>query len=258
MAAASTEAGLAREAYGETPARSRTGRIYARIRDDIIQGELAPGSKLKIDTLRRAYDVGATPIREALSLLTADGLVERLEQRGFRVAEASGAEFEQLLATRCWVEGRALRLAIEKGGKAWEEGVVLAHYRLARTPRVPPDVSYAENLDWERSHKAFHMSLVAACGSSTLLRLCNQLYDENNRYRYIARLSSFERPDAYQEHEQIAQAVLARDADLAAVRITAHYTRTGELLRESIPAFPGKDSGGSSLQAARALNKEQK
>ena len=125
---------MIRGAYSLEPGRSRTGRIYGQLRDDIIQGKLAPGSKLKIEVLKARYEIGATPIREALSLLTADGLVERLEQRGFRVAEASAAEFEQLRAIRCWIEERALRLSIRTGGRDWE-GVVLAR-RLASTPRV--------------------------------------------------------------------------------------------------------------------------
>ena len=159
-------------------ARSRTSSIYDRIRDDIIHGQFAPGVKLKIDLLREHYGVGATPIREALSLLTADGLVERLEQRGFRVAEVRDSEFVELLATRCWLEERTLRQAIKNGGKDWEEGIVLAQYRLQRTPRVPPDVDRAANAEYEQCHKSFHMSLVAACGSNTLLRLWNQLYNE--------------------------------------------------------------------------------
>ena len=145
--------------------------------------------------LRDHYGGGATPIREALSLLTADGLVERLEQRGFRVAEMSDAEFDELLALRCWVEERAVRQAIAKGGKEWEESIVVARFHLSRTPRVPPDVNPAANIDYERCHRAFHRSLVAACGSNILLRLWNQLYNEANRYRYMARLSAYERPD---------------------------------------------------------------
>src|SRR5579863_3492211 len=114
---------------GET-ARSRTSDIYDRLRDDIIHGRLAPGLKLKIEQLRDHYGVGAPPIREALSLLTADGLVERLEQRGFRVAEMNDAEFDELLALRCWVEERAVRQAIAKGGKEWEESIVVARFHL--------------------------------------------------------------------------------------------------------------------------------
>lgn len=211
-------------------ARSRTSDIYDRLRDDIIRGRLAPGLKLKIDLLRDHYGVGATPLREALSLLTADGLVERLEQRGFRVAEMSDAEFDELLALRCWVDERALRQAIAKGGKEWEESIVVARFHLSRTPRVPPDVNPAANIDYERCHRAFHLSLVAACGSNTLLRLWNQLYNEANRYRYTARLSSYERPNIDGEHDEIAAAVLARAADLAVQRLVAHYRRTGELL----------------------------
>ena len=225
---------MIRDSFSQEQGRSRTGRIYGRLRDDIIQGVFAPGSKLKIEDLKARYETGATPIREALSLLTADGLVERLEQRGFRVAEASASEFEELLAIRCWIEERALRLAMRHGGREWEEGVVIARYRLASTPRVSPAVSFPQSDNWERAHKEFHRSLVSACGSTTLLRLCNQLYDENNRYRYIARLSNSERPDVLKEHEAIAEAVLARDADHAVRLITDHYTLTGDLLRQSI------------------------
>jgi len=227
---------MANTASSNEIARSRTSDTYDRVREDIIRGRLAPGCKLKIDALREHYGVGATPIREALSLLTADGLVERLDQRGFRVAEVSDEEFVELLAMRCWLEERALRLAIAKGGKDWEEGIVVARYRLSRTPRVPPDVNQAANLEYESCHKSFHWSLVAACGSNTLLRLWNQLYNEANRYRYIARLSPYERPNIGEEHDRIAEAVLARDADLAVQRIVAHYTRTGQLLKTTIPA----------------------
>ena len=231
--------------------RSRTGNIYDRLRDDIIHGQLAPGLKLKIEALRGRYDVGATPIREALSLLTADGLVERQEQRGFRVAEVSDSEFVELLATRCWLEERTLRQAIRNGGKDWEEGIVLAQYRLRRTPRVPPDVDRAANLEYEQCHKSFHMSLVSACGSNTLLRLWNQLYNESNRYRYISRMSPYERPDVSEEHAQIVEAVLARDSDLAVKRIVAHYTRTGTFLT-------GDGATGDSVRTAVRESKIRK
>jgi GntR family transcriptional regulator, carbon starvation induced regulator len=220
-------------ATGTEIPRSRTSDIYDRIRDDIIRGRLGPGLKLKIELLRDHYGVGATPIREALSLLTADGLVERLEQRGFRVAEMNDAEFDELLALRCWVEERAVRQAIARGGKEWEEGIVLGRFHLSRTPRIPPDVNSAANADYEHYHRAFHHSLVAACGSNTLLRLWNQLYNEANRYRYMARLSSYDRPNIGGEHDAIAAAVLARDADLAVRHLVAHYRRTGELLRRT-------------------------
>ena len=63
------------------PATSSTQRVFVELRDRIIQGDIAPGERLKVDSLKTLLNVGATPIREALSLLTSDQLVERLDQR---------------------------------------------------------------------------------------------------------------------------------------------------------------------------------
>ena len=233
--------------------RSRTTDIYGRIRDDIVRGHLPPASKLKIEVLREHYGVGATPIREALSLLTADGLVARVDQRGFRVAEVSSAEFEELLEIRCAIEGRALRLAVERGNRDWEERVVLARFRLSRTPRVLG----GDDTEWERCHKSFHMTLISACGSQTLLRLCNQLYDENNRYRYIARLGPNARPTVYQEHDALAETALARNVDRAVELLAEHYTATGHLLREALrlqdAQLAGSETGEAGLAAGPKL-----
>ncbi len=80
--------------------QSVTSRTYARLRQDILCGDLAPGTKLKIDDLRQRVGTGASSVREALSLLTSDHLVESIDQRGFRVAYASEAEFQEVLTTR--------------------------------------------------------------------------------------------------------------------------------------------------------------
>src|ERR1041384_5499652 len=105
--------------------QSLTIRAYSKLRAQIISGALAPGQRLKVETLRDLIEVGATPIREALSLLTSDGLVERLDKRGFRVSEVSLAEYDDLHRTRCWFEEYALRQSIEHGDQAWEDRLVL-------------------------------------------------------------------------------------------------------------------------------------
>ncbi|MDF1750015.1 MAG: GntR family transcriptional regulator [Alphaproteobacteria bacterium] len=213
----------------ESRFRSRTSETFTRIREDVISGKFAPGTKLKIEEIARALDVGATPVREALSSLSSDGLVVRQDQRGFRVAEISASEFGELLDIRCLVEERALRLAIERGGNDWIEGIVLARHRLQTSSR-----SGEFDLEWERCHKSFHMALNAACGSSILLRLCNQFFDENNRYRSIARTTGSASRDVGCEHEAITEAVLARDADLAVTLLIDHYRRTGNLLQQAL------------------------
>ena len=120
----------------ESTPETLTSQLYDRLRGDIISGSLKPGARLKVEHLRALYDTGASAVREALSLLTSDGLVQRLENRGFRVAPASNDDFQDLLNTRCWIEERALREAMAHGGAEWEDSIVLSHYRLSREPRA--------------------------------------------------------------------------------------------------------------------------
>src|ERR1700694_1563026 len=71
---------------------------YGKIREDIVFGHLAPGEKLRIEDLRGRYGLGATPLREALSRLSAIGLVEASAQRGFRVARVSVEDLDDVTA----------------------------------------------------------------------------------------------------------------------------------------------------------------
>ena len=81
-------------------AKTLTDRAYQLLRNDIIHGVLAPGSKLRIEQLKQSYQVGATPLREALYRLTADGFVAVQGQRGFRVADMSLEELEDITNLR--------------------------------------------------------------------------------------------------------------------------------------------------------------
>ncbi|MGI9400238.1 MAG: GntR family transcriptional regulator [Rhizobiaceae bacterium] len=213
---------------------SMTSKAYARLRSDIMSGVLTPGRKLKIEELRQIYDVGTSPIREALSLLTSDHFVERIDQRGFRVAKISVQEFNELLMTRCWLEERALRESILKGDNGWEEQVVLSAYRLSRVPHFEPGEDFVSNPEWEERHKHFHATLISACGSSIMLKFCDQLYDQNVRYRQLSGTKAYPSRDISAEHGAICDAALARDADLAAELLVAHYSRTGKFLQDEL------------------------
>lgn len=215
---------------------SMTSQAYTRLRSDIISGVLRPGQKLKIEELRLQYDVGTSPIREALSLLTSDHFVERLDQRGFKVASVSEDEFGELLMTRCWLEEKALRESIKNGGSQWEEQAVLAAYRLSRVPRTKHSADFVSNQEWEQRHKHFHMTLISASGSSLLLKFCDQLYDQNVRYRQLSGKLAYPTRDVTAEHGAICDAALARDADLASHLLVEHYTITGNFLKDQISA----------------------
>ncbi len=115
----------------EAPAKTLATYAVSALRRGILDGALAPGSRLRIEDLRSRFGMGASPLREALSQLAAEGLVQRLDQRGFRVAPAAASELNDLIETRCLIEGAALRASIEAGDDAWEES------RRCRDPLAP-------------------------------------------------------------------------------------------------------------------------
>lgn len=200
---------------------SATQGAYQAIRQMIITGALAPGEKLKIEHLKDRLDTGASPIREALTLLVSDQLVERIDQRGFRAAPVSQENFAEILKLRCALEDMALRKSLAHADDAWEEALVLAHHRMLR-------VDASDIATFEDRHKTFHLALLANCASPILLRYCSQLYDLNVRYRYLAgRSQNYGSRDVPREHRDILEAAVARDIDLASQRLITHYQQTG-------------------------------
>lgn len=214
------------------PAPSLTAEAYRLLRWDILAGRLKPGEKLKLDVLRDRYGGGATPLREALSQLSAEGLVDRQENRGFRVKPASAADFRNLLEARCIVEAAAVRLAIANGSEAWEDTLVVAESRLARLDRpvLNDDIAH----EWESAHRRFHMALIDAAANPHLLEMCGRLYDRAIRYRALATTRAYPARDIETEHKAIVAAALDRDADRAVESLLSHYRQTGTYLIEAL------------------------
>lgn len=207
---------------------SATRGAYLTLREMILTGQLPAGEKLKIEKLRTILDTGASPVREALSLLTSDMLVERIDQRGFRAAPASQANFEEILMLRCTLEDMAIRQSVDKADADWEEALVLCHHRMKKA-------ATGEVALFEEAHKAFHMALLANCGSPMLFKYCSQLYDLNIRYRYLAAGSrSYQSRDIPAEHQDILDAAVQRDAAAAAAHLITHYRLTGDYLTHQL------------------------
>lgn len=207
---------------------SATHGAYVALRDLILRGELPAGQKLKIEQLRQLLNTGASPVREALSLLTSDMLVERIDQRGFRAAPANKANFAEILMLRCALEDMALRMSIEQANKPWEEALVLSHHHMKKS-------TADGGKDFEDAHKSFHMTLISNSGSAMLERFCSQLYDLNIRYRYLAAGSrQYQSRDISAEHDGILEAAVAHDAALASRRLLDHYRLTGDYLTRSL------------------------
>jgi DNA-binding GntR family transcriptional regulator len=220
-----------------------SGVIYATLRQDILRGALSPAAKLRIDTLCERYDATSTPVREALNQLASEGFVQRREQRGFFVAEASPSELTQLTNTRCGVEPIALREAINHRNTAWEEQLVLAMHRLSRVNRSSSADRFTANADWERAHRAFHYALIATCPSRWLVDFCMLLSDHATRYRNLSMAVVYPNRDVGGEHRLLMEAAISGDADGAVDRLVLHYRRTAAIIETAgQPERPPKTS----------------
>lgn len=208
---------------------------YERLRADVLSGHWSPGQKLGIEVLRAHYATGATPVREALNRLAAEGWVQHLEQRGFAVAAVSEDALRELAQTRVWVETMALRKSMANRDAGWEESVVVALYRLSKMPRSLSTATYNENPQWEKLHRAFHVALVGHCGSRWLAAFCEQLYDQAYRYRQLAVKRAYKLRDELAEHRAIVDAIVGGDADAACLALEDHYMRTTSIILESKP-----------------------
>lgn len=224
-------------------AATRATNLYDRLRTDLLDGAIQPGSKLAIEALAERYATSATPLREALSRLVADGLVRKLEQRGFAAAGISADDLAEITQTRCWLEEIALRASITSHSRAWEEALVLAHHRLARTPRSLSDERFQDNPEWEPLHRAFHRALIADCGSRWLLAFCEQLADQHQRYRRLSASRAFAKRGVKNEHQQLLEAALGGRADEAVTLLHAHYQRTAKIILNDPRLFMGDGAG---------------
>ncbi len=214
--------------------RTLSEHAYEGLRRDILQGGYAPGEKLILDVASERYGIGINPIREALNRLSSEGWVERKSQRGFFVSALSITDLEELVRTRVWLETRALQESMANATENWEDRLVLAYHRLARTQRQLTSGKGPEiNQIWEDRHREFHMILIENCQSSWLVSFCATMLDQSVRYRNLSVNATYERRgDAQVEHQALLDAVLDRDPDLATQLLEAHYVRTLEGIRK--------------------------
>lgn len=133
--------------------KTLTDYVYGQLRADIIDGKLAPESKLKIEHLRAEYHVGATPLREALSRLSSDGFVITEGQRGFRVSPISPEDLDDVTELRVTIELKALRNSIQHGKDDWESRVVASYYQLSKIEELD---LFANLETWEQRNHDFH------------------------------------------------------------------------------------------------------
>lgn len=215
----------------EADIKTLAAQVVHRIRNDILSGTLAPGTKLHAERLKQRYNVGSSPLREALTQLAANGLVSSEGQKGFRVSEVSLKELGDISGLRLLLEVRGLRLSMLEGDVEWEVSVSGAYRRLVHAIDLLRTGESGTAEQWEDSHRRFHMSLIEACGSPWLISFCHRLYDQFERYRRVFVEYSQISPNILSQHKDLFDAALARDKPRA-VRLLEEHIRHAAHLTE--------------------------
>jgi DNA-binding GntR family transcriptional regulator len=204
-------------------------QVRDRLREDILSGELAPGSVLSETALAESFGVSRGPIREALGRLASDGLVATAPRRGAIVAELTTDEFVEAYQVREALETLAIRLAVPRLEHGDRDRLRALHREMAG------HVERGEVNAFFDANARFHDLFVTASGNRKLQETYRLLMDQTGRFqaRSLALRGSIGR--SVSEHEAILEAVDAGDADRAAVLMADHIevpqrveTETGE------------------------------
>jgi DNA-binding GntR family transcriptional regulator len=234
-------------AWGPAPRRqidapkTLADEAYQRIHDDIIRGAFAPNEKLQPDVLRERYNIGLSPVREALSRVALEGLAVTEGQRGFFVAPATRQELLDIADLRIQFAVLALERSIKRGDDAWENRVVTTYYQLHKLENQIKKEPQTFHDEWERRNRDFHQALESGCGSPWLLHFCDILYDQLERYRRRFVVYTDIDPTIGEEHRQIMELALARDTAACKV-LKQHFEHAasviGGRMEEALKAAP--------------------
>lgn len=211
---------------------TKTEHAYNQLKADILEIKLQPSMPLRIKWLQEVYDLGTTPLREALNRLERDHLVISQPNKGYSVAPVSIEQLLELHRTRALIKRHLLKEAIQFGDSSWEADIVAAHYLLSRA--VSPascECTPDENEAWIIAHDALDKAMTAAHKSPWLNRFSVQLTEHIRRngrgllilmplteqrefLKIISKSPSLRTLYSIETYSEIKDAVLNRDADM--------------------------------------------
>ncbi|WP_254780758.1 GntR family transcriptional regulator, partial [Vibrio cholerae] len=178
----------------------------------IVEGQLAPGSKISEPELAKQFQVSRGPLREALMRVEGLGLIERIPHIGARVIQLSPTKLVELYAVREALEGMAARLAarnITEIELAGLESLLSTHS--THIDQVEGASYFHQQGDFD-----FHYRIIQACRNQQLIGLlCDELYHLLRMYRYQSPRSHSRPVEALEEHKFILRAIRQRDEELA-------------------------------------------
>lgn len=216
---------------------TKTDAALLALRQRIRAGQLPPGAKVEAGALAAELDMSLTPVREALRVLSADGLVEMLPHRGAMIADTSSRD-EEVWQLRALLEPRALELAVPHLVGDQLKRVERLHSACMRSSRHP--AHFEKNREW-------HFAIYEPCAQPILLAFVRRLW-EVLPWRTVWAIPGRSTISA-REHDEVMAAIREGDAISAAAAMRHHILSA----RRSVEAEERRSPNGRA-SAARVVH----
>lgn len=202
--------------------RSLHDELASLLRDMIIAGDLQPGTKVPEAELCLRFGVSRTPLREALKVLAAEGLLTLTPHRGARIASITADIVAEIFPIMGQLEALAGELACRRLTGEGLKRIETLHRTMLQTYAARDWVGYS------KANRAIHEAIFSIAGNATLSALYQQLMVRIHAVRFVARQSDQHWRDAVGDHEAMILALRARDGGALAHVLRQHLARKAE------------------------------
>jgi DNA-binding GntR family transcriptional regulator len=196
------------------------GQLVDRVRTLIVEGQLAPGTRIHEGELGKALGVSRTPLREALKVLASEGLVELVQGRGAVVRKLTGKDVAEMLDVLRALETLAARLACRNATDAQIAALRRTHDEMIAFYET------GNRLDYYWRNQAIHAGLADLSGNALLATMHATIQARMKRIRFIGNEDPGGWTAAVAEHREMIAALEARDEARLAAVVARHLDET--------------------------------
>ncbi len=202
--------------------------VLNQIRDMIIEGTLMPGTRINEGQVGASLGVSRTPLREAIKTLASEGLVEIVPAKGAVVRRFTESDIREILEVLKALEQTAARLACKSATDAAIKKIAQMHKRMLALYEAKNRLAYF------KLNQSIHTAIVQASGNSVLAQTHDTLQARIKRIRFIGNETPDRWAAAVAEHEEMIEALIARDAERLAEVLGRHLDKTMDRVRDAI------------------------
>jgi len=202
--------------------------VAGRVRDLIIEGELAPGDEVGEAMLCELLGVSRTPIREAIRTLAGEGLIVLRPGRSTIVRQFTRQEVRGMLDVLAELEAMAARQICADASDAQIKVIAEVHDRMMR------HFAAGERLPYYKLNQRVHSMVVEATGNEALVEVHELLQARMKRIRYVGNGTPDKWASAAGEHAAMIEALSVRDAETAATAMRTHIQNTWLRIKDDI------------------------